>query len=206
MGMDIVKRVAVGLLGGELSMHTETGKGTTFTLRLPTSISILDTFKFRCGEQSFVVPLAMVEEVVELDASKVVSAPTPFSSRAPDAALRHGHVVSAQLLRRKGENIPLFELASFFSLTPGTGLRSALVVSREGERFAFTVDQMLGQQEVVVKPLEDPLVKVPGVTGSTDLGDGLPTLVLDLWALSRAPLRRARLATQALDDRATVNS
>lgn len=206
MGMDIVKRVAVGLLGGELSMHTELGQGTTFTLRLPTSISILDTFKFRCGEQSFVVPLAMVEEVIELDASRVVNAPTPFVPRASDDALRHGHAVSAQLLRRKGENIPLFELSSFFSLTPGAGLRSALVVSREGERFAFTVDHMLGQQEVVVKPLEDPLVRVPGVTGSTDLGDGLPTLVLDLWALSRAPLRHARKTTQALDDREKVTS
>jgi two-component system chemotaxis sensor kinase CheA len=207
MGMDIVKRVAVGLLGGELSMSTELGRGTTFTLRLPTSISILDTFKFRCGTQSYVVPLAMVEEVIELDASKVVSAPTP-----------HGHARSAQLLRRKGENIPLFELAMFFrtraeetrtatsAVVPGEGLRSALVVSREGERFAFTVDHMLGQQEVVVKPLEDPLVKVPGITGSTDLGDGLPTLVLDLWALSRAPLRRARLAIQTSDERREVTS
>jgi len=195
MGMDIVKRVAVGLLGGELSMRTELGVGTTFTLRLPTSISILDTFKFRCGSQSFVVPLAMVEEVVELERSKVFSAPSPGGSAR-----------SAQLLRRKGENIPLFELASFFALTPGEGLRSALVVSREGERFAFTVDHMLGQQEVVVKPLEDPLVKVPGVTGSTDLGDGLPTLVLDLWALSRAPLRRARLGTPSVEARTKVPS
>jgi len=50
--------------------------------------------------------------------------------------------------------------------------------------FAFAVDRMLGQQEVVVRPLEDPLVRVPGVSGSTDLGDGKPTLVLDLVALS----------------------
>jgi two-component system chemotaxis sensor kinase CheA len=89
------------------------------------------------------------------------------------------------VLRRRGEDIPLFDLAAFFALTPAPGLASALVVRREGEPCAFSVDHMLGQQEVVVRPLEDPLVKVPGITGSTDLGDGLPTLVIDLWALSR---------------------
>ncbi|MDB4990862.1 MAG: chemotaxis protein [Myxococcaceae bacterium] len=179
MGMDIVRRVAVGLLGGELSMITEPGRGTTFTLRLPMSISILDSFTFRCGNQSFVVPLATVEEVIELDSAQVFGAPAP-----------RGRAQVARLLRRRGENIPLFELASFFALTPTAGLRSALVVQREGERFAFTVDHMLGQQEVVVRPLEDPLVKVPGVTGSTDLGDGRPTLVLDLWALTRSMEQR----------------
>ena len=54
---------------------------------------------------------------------------------------------------------------------------------RNGEPFAFAVDRMLGQQEVVVRPLEDPLVRVHGISGTTDLGDGRPTLVLDLAAL-----------------------
>ncbi|HEY6880207.1 MAG TPA: ATP-binding protein, partial [Polyangiales bacterium] len=64
MGMDIVKQVTVSLLGGELSLHTQPGLGSTFTLRLPISVSILDSFVFRCGTQSFVVPLATVDEVV----------------------------------------------------------------------------------------------------------------------------------------------
>jgi two-component system chemotaxis sensor kinase CheA len=57
-------------------------------------------------------------------------------------------------------------------------------VRRNAEPYGFEVDRMLGQQEVVVRPLEDPLVHVIGVTGSTDLGDGLPTLVLDLLSLT----------------------
>ena len=96
--------------GGELSMRTELGAGTTFTLRLPISISILDTFTFRCGAQSFVVPLAMVEEVVELERS------TGVQRAGPRRLAR-----SAQLLRRKGETIPLFELASFFCADAGRG-------------------------------------------------------------------------------------
>lgn len=175
MGMDIVKQVAVNVLGGELSLKSELGLGTTFTMRLPMSVSILDSFVFRCGAQSFVVPIATVDEVVELAEAQVVSGPA--LKKRPAAA---------RILRRHGENIPLFELAALFALEPRAGLRSALVIKREEARFAFSVDHMLGQQEVVVRPLEDPLVRVPGVTGSTDLGDGRPTLVLDLWALQRS--------------------
>jgi len=58
-----------------------------------------------------------------------------------------------------------------------------IIVRRNGEPFAFAVDRMLGQQEVVVRPLEDRLVRVDGISGTTDLGDGRPTLVLDLVAL-----------------------
>lgn len=179
MGMDIVRRVTVDVLGGDLSLTTRPGFGTTFTLRLPMSISILDSFTFRCGEQAFVVPIAAVDEIVELSEAQVVQAPFVRGRRV------------AKLLRRHGENIPLFDLSAFFALHPRVGLASALLVAREGRRFAFSVDHMLGQQEVVVRPLEDPLVRVPGVTGSTDLGDGRPTLVLDLWALTRSDAQRA---------------
>jgi chemotaxis protein histidine kinase CheA len=65
----------------------------------------------------------------------------------------------------------------------GPTRRKLIIVRRNGQPFAFAVDRMLGRQEVVVRPLEDPLVKVEGVPGSTDLGDGRPTLVLDLGAL-----------------------
>jgi two-component system, chemotaxis family, sensor kinase CheA len=180
MGMDIVKQVTVTQLGGELSLRSEPGLGSTFLLRLPMSVSIFDSFVFRCGPQSFVVPLSTIEEVVELEGAQVISTPTP-KRRAS----------SARILRRHGENIPLFELASLFALEARAGLRSALVVRREEARFAFSVDHMLGQQEVVVRPLEDPLVRVPGVTGSTDLGDGRPTLVLDLWALQQSAVPHA---------------
>ena len=67
----------------------------------------------------------------------------------------------------------------------GEQRRKAIVVRRNGEPFAFAVDRMLGQQEVVVRPLEDRLVRVEGISGTTDLGDGRPTLVLDLAALGR---------------------
>jgi two-component system chemotaxis sensor kinase CheA len=66
---------------------------------------------------------------------------------------------------------------------PEDARRKAIIVRRNGEPYAFAVDRMLGQQEVVVRPIEDALVRVHGVAGTTDLGDGRPTLVLDLAAL-----------------------
>jgi two-component system chemotaxis sensor kinase CheA len=178
MGMDIVKRIAVDTLGGELALETSLGVGTTFRMRIPLSISILEALSIEAGGQTFVTPLSMVEEIVELAVAEVF--PGPSSPNHAQA--------EAKLLRRRGETIPLFELRDVFMLARTESahhVRSAIVVKRQSQSYAFAVDRMLGQQEVVIRPLEDPLVKVPYVSGTTDLGDGLPTLVLDLSSLSR---------------------
>jgi two-component system, chemotaxis family, sensor kinase CheA len=176
MGVDIVRRVVVDELGGELSVETEPGEGTTFVLRVPLTVTIIDAFTFEAGEQRFAAPVAMVEEIIEVDAAQMRSAPE-------HQKLAGGGV---GLLERRGRALPLLELATLFAL--GDSARrgpKALVVQRDEHSLAFGVDRMLGRQEVVVRPLEDPLVRVRGISGSTDLGDGRPTLVLDLWALSR---------------------
>jgi two-component system chemotaxis sensor kinase CheA len=170
MGMDIVKRIAVDQLGGELSLRTRPGAGSTFTLRIPLSITIVDAFSFACGKQPFVVPVATIEEIVEVDPAELVRAPGNRDVR---------------LLRRRGETVPILALDRVLRIPRDSeARRKALIVRRNTEPYGFEVDRMLGQQEVVVRPLEDPLVHVPGVTGSTDLGDGLPTLVLDLLSLT----------------------
>jgi two-component system chemotaxis sensor kinase CheA len=186
IGMDIVKRIAVEELGGELTLGTESGRGTTFKLRIPLTITIQDAFAFRCGSQPFVVPVSMVEEVIEVDPARLLSSPAFGGARA----------AAVSVIERRGTPLPLVSLDVLFALPPDRGgLRKAIVVRRGGEPVAFEVDQMLGQQEVVVRPIDDPLVKVPGVAGSTDLGDGRPTLVLDLVALSGAlGGRRSELA------------
>ncbi len=188
MGMDIVRRVAVTQLGGELSMTTSLGHGTSFRMRVPLTLSVVDAFTLECGGQRFLVPVSSVEEIVEIETDKVM--------RAPDIAGRGAR--SVVMLERRGESIPMLSLEALFTQGKGTNARKALVIRQGGESMAFTVDRMLGQQEVVVRPLEDPLIKVLGVSGSTDLGDGKPTLVLDLLSLTNSLLANAAATTEVI--------
>jgi two-component system chemotaxis sensor kinase CheA len=174
VGMDIVKRVAVDELRGELTLETEPGRGTRFSLRVPLTITIVDAFSFACADQSFVVPVSMVDEIVEVDRARV--------RRPPGQAVARAMI---GLFDRRGETVPICDLDACLELgAPRGAATKAILVRRKGRPFAFAVDRMLGQQEVVVRPVDDPLVRVVGVAGSTDLGDGRPTLVIDLLALS----------------------
>ena len=181
LGMDIVKRIAVNELGGELRLETRANAGSKFTLRVPVSITIMDAFSLRCGDETFVVPVSSVDDLAEISAEAVTETPEPER--------RVNHV---RLLRHRGGTMPLFSLGSLLGLPATLSPRpKAVIVKKQGETFAFEVDRMLGKQEVVVRPVKDPLVDVAGVSGSTDLGDGKPTLVLDLLGL----LRRGRGAS-----------
>ena len=116
----------------------------------------------------------MVEEILEVDPAKLVPAPAPL-----------GRALAGAMLRHHGEAVPLIPLQGALQVRGGQGARppKALLVRHNGAPVAFGVDRLVGQQEVVVRPLEDPLVKVRAVAGATDLGDGRPVLVLDLLAL-----------------------
>jgi len=178
MGMDIVQRIALEL-GGELAVHTTPGAGTTFVLRVPLTITIVDAFTLSCSSRDFAVPVASVEEIVE-----VADDPT-------EVPLARGAVPGIRLFERRGEAVPLVPLHALLGLAaPGVPPRKALVVRLSGQAYAFAVDRMIGRQEVVIRPLEDPLTRVVGVTGSTDLGDGRPTLVLDLVGFGRTLARQ----------------
>jgi two-component system chemotaxis sensor kinase CheA len=175
MGMDIVKRVVVDELGGELLLTNRPGAGASFSLLLPLTIAIVDTFAAECEGERFVIPVSMVEEIVEIDPKAIVTAPVT----TPAGAAQLG------MFERRGEAVPLLDLGAVLRLSRRDGVRrKALVVRRGGQPVAFALERVLGQQEVVVRPLVDPLVNVPGVSGAADLGDGRPTLVLDLVALA----------------------
>jgi two-component system, chemotaxis family, sensor kinase CheA len=174
IGMDIVRRVTQRELGGELALHTTPGEGTSFTLRIPLTIAILDVFSFECARQAFVVPVATIEEIVELGDHPWIQLP-----RLADAEA--GHPVVA-LCGRRGRPLPVISLGETLRLIATTTNHpsKALVVRSKGEPIGFAVDRMLGRHEVVVRPIEDALARAPGIAGATDLGDGHPTLLLDL--------------------------
>ena len=175
MGMDIVRRIAVKDLGGELLLRTTPGKGSRFTLHVPLTITIVDAFSLECAGQRFVVPVSVVEEIIEFDPAAVTHGPGGSS---------------AGMVQRRGAALPLLQLANVFGLSAAAPATKALIFRRAGEATGLAVHRMIGQQEVVMRPLEDPLVRVSGVTGATDLGDGRPTLVLDLPAIAGSALRR----------------
>lgn len=181
MGMDIVKRVIVEQLGGELRLETEPGKGTAFSLCVPLTITIVDAFVFECAALRYAVPVSAVEEIIEVDAARLVHPP--------------GRTGGTAMLERRGQAVPVLALERLLRRDAGRegpGPK-AFVVRQRGMPLAIAVDRLLGQQEIVLRPLEDPLVRVPGVAGATDLGDGQPTLVLDLPALSAARTGGSRL-------------
>ena len=176
MGMDIVRRIALDELGGDLLLETRPGAGSTFTLRVPLTITIVDAFTFECAGQRFVAPVSLVEEIIELDPARSVRAP----------GVRNGH--GSTMVQRRGEALPILQLAELFHLDTKTPATRALVIRRAGEATGIAVHKLLGQQEVVVRPMDDALVRVTGIAGATDLGDGRPTLVLDLAQLAGAAL------------------
>jgi two-component system, chemotaxis family, sensor kinase CheA len=183
MGMDIVRKTVVDQLGGELALETTRGAGTIFTLRIPLTVAVLDAFTVTCEGETFAVPVASVDEIIEVDSASLVRGPG-----------RDGEEIT--LAERRGEAMPLVHL--FHALgrrsTADVGAAGhALVVRRAAEPIAFRLDRVVGQHETVVRPLVDPLVQVPGIAGSADLGDGRATLVLDLLALAaKVDARNAR--------------
>jgi two-component system chemotaxis sensor kinase CheA len=182
LGMDIVKRVTVGELGGELWVSSVARQGTQFRLKVPLTIAIIDVFAFACGPESYVVPVAAIEEIFELARE--------FEVIPPASADR---LTGVSLIERRGQAIPVISLCETLEIGVGDA-RKAIVIRRNGELIAFAVDRMLGRHEVVVRPIADVLVRVPGISGATDLGDGRPTLMLDLFELgARIAVREGRV-------------
>ncbi|NMO18295.1 chemotaxis protein CheA [Pyxidicoccus fallax] len=175
MGMDIVRRIIVDQLGGELALETRPGAGTTFRLRVPLTITLVDAFVFECAGLRYAVAVGSVDELIDVDPARLV---------------RPAGASGVVLVERRGSAVPLLSLESLLELERRDGQEGrgtkALIVRQRGEPVAFAVDRLVCQQEIVLRPLEDPLVRVSGVAGATDLGDGQPTLVLDLAALGLA--------------------
>ena len=171
VGMDVVKR-NVQALNGSVAVRTEAGAGTTVSIRLPLTLAILDGLLLKVGAETYVLPLVTIVESIR---------PRPQQVRA---VAGKGDVVSV-----RGEALPLVRLHQLFSIpTAMTDPCRGLTVIMEcgGQRTALLVDELLGQQQVVVKSLEAHYRKVPGVLGATILGDGRPALILDAAGLVQA--------------------
>jgi two-component system chemotaxis sensor kinase CheA len=173
VGMAVV-RSAIRELGGELSMATELGRGTGFRIDLPLTLMIVDALLVEIGGQQMAVPQPVLREIIQVDASEV-------------ATLENNAIISY-----RSRVLPLISLRTLFGF-PRVEVSSlyVLVVGHDTQLAGLVVDRICGLREIVVKPITDPLLAVPGVSGATELGDGRISLILDASALVRVANRRA---------------
>jgi two-component system chemotaxis sensor kinase CheA len=170
VGMDVVRR-NVEALNGTVSIHTEKGRGTRFRIKLPLTLAILDGLTISVGGRVLILPLLAVVESVR---------PRPEDVRS---ILARGEVVLV-----RGEPIPLVRLHRALGV-PGalTDPSEAIcvLVEHEGRHIALMADDLLGQQQVVIKSLDANYRRVEGVMGATILGDGTVALILDVGSFAR---------------------
>jgi len=172
VGMDVVRR-NVKELGGKIELRSERGKGSKCIITLPLTLAIVDGQSVAVGSETYIVPLISIVESMQLRAGNV------------NRLSGHGEVFSF-----RGYYLPIIRLHEVFGVEPRTrALDQGLVVVAEGEghqRVGLFVDDLLGQQQVVIKSLEANYGHVEGVSGATILGDGSVALILDVPGLIRA--------------------
>lgn len=172
MGMSVV-RDAVQELGGNLSFQSVPGRGSQFTLRLPLTLSIVETVLFSVAGQTCAVPQNLVQEIVEVPESSIKT------------------IQQTLIVPYRDGVLPIVRLGKFFnaSHSPAKPASPMLVIRSDAGFAGLLIDRVIGQREVVVRPMEDPLIQARGISGATELGDGRPVLVLDALALLEGAVR-----------------
>jgi two-component system chemotaxis sensor kinase CheA len=176
VGMDVVRRNMMEL-GGTVELSSVPNKGTRFTITLPLTLAIVDGQSIDVGGQTYIVPLLSIIESLQLEPQMI------------NRIAGRGEVFSF-----RGEYLPIVKLYEVFGVKPHKrdlteGL--VMVVEGDGRRVGLFVDQLLGQQQVVIKSMETNYRRIEGVAGATILGDGEVALILDLPGLVRVAVQRA---------------
>jgi len=170
VGMDVVRR-HIEKLRGRIEIRSTVGAGTTFLLKLPLTLAIIDGLVVGVGQERYIVPLFAIREMFRPTAETIWT----VQQRAEMALVR-------------GSLLPVVRLYRIFHVQPKSEdpLAGVLVVAEvEGQRFCLLVDELIGKQEVVIKTLGEAFKSVTGVAGGAILGDGRVGLILDLERISR---------------------
>ena len=171
VGMDVVKR-NITAMGGTVDIRSAKGFGTTISISLPLTLAILDGMLIQTGEEVYILPLGFVIESLQ---------PAPEDVKEISG--------KGRVIKVRGEYLPLVPLYQIFDIEPRytdpcKGI--LVIVETEGKKACLFVDELVGQQQVVVKNLESNYRKVTGISGATILGDGGVSLILDVTALVRS--------------------
>ncbi|GLQ86747.1 chemotaxis protein CheA [Dyella flagellata] len=175
VGMDVVRRNVVDL-GGNVAIRSRPGQGTSFTITLPLTLAIIDGLRAAVGGECYIVPLVSIVESVQLGADAVRSV-----------------TGGGELFRFRGEYLPIVRLHQQFGCANARQLVEeglVIVVEADGTQIGLFVDELVGQQQAVVKSLEANYRRVDGISGATILADGSVALIIDVAGLIRLQSRR----------------
>jgi len=166
VGLDVVKN-NIAAVSGIIDLHTEPGKGTRFEITLPVTLAIIRALAVSAAGRTYALPLNSVLEIVTVEPSELRT------------------IELREVISLRGSTVPLMRLGRFFGSATGPppGPLFVVVVGLAQERLGVAVDGLLGQQDVVVKPLGSALAGVRGISGVTDLGNRRTILVLDVGAI-----------------------
>ena len=182
VGLDVVRN-NIYALGGNVDIDSQVGRGTRFTIRMPLTLAILDGLGVEVGQQTYIVPLANITE-----------------SLRPTEDNVHRLPGGEQILAFRQEHIPLIRLTDLFHTRgrdPALQQDIIVVVEANGRHVGLIVDDLLGQQQVVIKSLDSHYRRVDGIAAATILGDGTVAYILDVASL----VRRTSAATRGLETR-----
>jgi two-component system chemotaxis sensor kinase CheA len=168
VGMDVVLS-NIKKIGGSVHVKSRTGQGTRMTLRLPLTLAVLDVMLVKVGPSPYVIPLSSIVETIQCSRADFGRAPS-----------------GARVLRVRGEYVQVVDLAERFQMRTTAELANRFVVLCEAEgnvKVALIVDDIIGQQQVVIKSLEENFESIDGIAGGTILGDGNVALIVDVQGL-----------------------
>ncbi|MBE0504725.1 MAG: chemotaxis protein CheA [Desulfuromonadales bacterium] len=180
VGMDVVKR-AIDALRGELEITSKAGEGTTFTIKLPLTLAIIDGLLVQIGVENYILPLSAVVECLELRSSQTVGS-------------------SRNIVNVRDKIIPYVRLRDEFSVAgEPPEIEQVVIADIGGDQLGFVVDTVIGEHQTVIKNLGSLYHDVKGISGATILGDGRVALILDPPALQQLALTRERDAIDNVD-------
>ncbi len=175
VGMDVVK-TRIGQLNGSVEIDSQPGRGSRLSIRVPLTLAIMPTLMVMLGDQPFALPLGSVSEIFDLDTE------------------RTNEVDGQLVVMVRNKALPLFYLRKWLvqghAPAPEGQLGHVVVVHVGSQKVGFVVEQLIGQEEVVIKPLGAFLQGLPGFAGATITGDGRIALILDVPSLMKAHARR----------------
>ena len=177
VGMDVVKKNVLRLKG-VFDVDTAPGEGTTFTIKLPLTLAIIQALLVRVADELYSIPLDAVIESQRIDAREVRTV--------------HG----GEVITLRGQVVPLIRVGEFFRLDAPRDPDKVMIVivGLQGRQVGLVVDSFQGEQEIVIKPLSDVIGRIAGISGATILGNGSISLIIDVHSLVAGAYGNGRAA------------